>query len=497
MKARFSSKLGAVLSLVSVLQMTHAQTQIGNDIDGEAANNWSGKSISMPNETTIAIGAQSNDDVASGAGHVRIFEWNNSAWVQKGNDIDGRSAFDAAGTIVSMPDANTVAFGVPGNAQSTNPFGRVEIHTWNGSSWVQKGTDINGISPGERFGYSVSMPDPNTIAIGSNGAPTWTTNPAGQVYVYEWSGTDWVQKGATILGQNSGDQFGYYVTMPDENTVAASAPFNDNAFNDAGQTRIYQWDGSNWTQKGTDLLGEASGDNSGWSICMPDNSTIAIGAPKNAGGGFWNGHTRIYSWDGSSWLQKGTDIDGSAIGDLSGSALSMPESNTIAIGAPGHNGGVPLQGQVRVFSWNGASWNQTGSDIIGEAQDDESGSAVAMPSSSIVAVGAYENEGNGNAAGHVRIYSMDGQVGLTDARTMGNSVKIGPNPAGDFLHIELAEREDQLAISILSLDGKHVWTQHLMNVNEADVRFECTPGIYLVQVSTQHETLLTSRIIKN
>ena len=43
--------------------------------------------------------------------------------------------------------------------------------------------------------------------------------------------------------------------------------------------------------------------------------TMAIGAPYNQENGTASGHVRIYSWDGSSWNQLGNDIDGEAIGD--------------------------------------------------------------------------------------------------------------------------------------------------------------------------------------
>ena len=64
----------------------------------------------------------------------------------------------------------------------------------------------------------------------------------------------------------------------------------------------------NFLQKGIDIDGEAAGDLSGWSVSMPDINTIAIGAPLNDGNGSKSGHVRIYRWDpaiGGTWVQKG------------------------------------------------------------------------------------------------------------------------------------------------------------------------------------------------
>ena len=57
--------------------------------------------------------------------------------------------------------------------------------------------------------------------------------------------------------------------------------------------------------------------------------------------------------------------------------------------------------------WDGSAWQQKGSDIDGEAAYDESGMSVSLSSDgTIVAIGAYGNDGNGNRSGHVRVYSI-------------------------------------------------------------------------------------------
>ncbi|MDA0829375.1 MAG: hypothetical protein O3A70_07605, partial [Bacteroidetes bacterium] len=172
---------------------------------------------------------------------------------------------------------------------------------------VQIGTDINGEAADDRLGRSVSMPDANTVAIGAT-QNDGSGNDAGHVRVYTWSGTAWVQKGVDIDGEAAGDISGF-ISMPDANTVAIGAPFNDGGGNDAGHVRVYTWSGTAWIQKGLDIDGEAAGDVS-WGGCMPDANTLAIGAHMNDGGGNEAGHVRVYTWSGTAWIQKGLDIDG-------------------------------------------------------------------------------------------------------------------------------------------------------------------------------------------
>ena len=42
----------------------------------------------------VAIGAVYNDGTASNAGHVRVYAYANNSWTQLGSDIDGEAAND-------------------------------------------------------------------------------------------------------------------------------------------------------------------------------------------------------------------------------------------------------------------------------------------------------------------------------------------------------------------------------------------------------------------
>ena len=93
--------------------LLHAQTQVGSDIDGEAAGDNSGWSVSMNSAgDRVAIGAHLNDGTGTNAGHVRVYEYSNSSWTQLGSDIDGEAAGDCSGNSVSMNSAgDRVAIG--------------------------------------------------------------------------------------------------------------------------------------------------------------------------------------------------------------------------------------------------------------------------------------------------------------------------------------------------------------------------------------------------
>ena len=103
---------------------------------------------------------------------------------------------------------------------------------------------------------------------------------------------------------------------------------------------------------GSDIDGEAAGDNFGYSVSMnSDGDRVAIGATNNDDNGGNSGHMRIYSWDGSSWSQLGSDIDGEAAGDNFGYFVSMNSyGDKVAAGAYGNDGTASNAGHVRVYN---------------------------------------------------------------------------------------------------------------------------------------------------
>ena len=75
--------------------------------------------------------------------------------------------------------------------------------------------------------------------------------------------------------------------------------------------RVYENNNGAWTQIGSDIDGEGSSDQSGFSVSLSsDGSVVAIGARYNDGGGTYSGHVRIYENNNGTWTQIGSDIDG-------------------------------------------------------------------------------------------------------------------------------------------------------------------------------------------
>jgi uncharacterized protein YdbL (DUF1318 family) len=172
------------------------------------------------------------------------------------------------------------------------------------------------------------------------------------VYAWDSTSNNYVQRGADIDGEAGGDWSGYSVSLSDDGSVLAiGAPLNIGINGtDSGHVCVYAWDSTsnNYVQRGADIDGEAGSDWSGYSVSLSDDgSVVAIGAPLNNGiNGENSGHVRVYAWDSTSnnYVQRGTDIYGEAGGDESGYSVSLSaDGSVVAIGAE--------SGTPRVYVW--------------------------------------------------------------------------------------------------------------------------------------------------
>jgi hypothetical protein len=396
--------------------------RIDTDLDGEAVGDQFGWSVSLSgNGTYLAIGANYNDGNGTDSGHVRVYAWNTTSakYTQRGMDLDGEAAGDESGYSVSLSDdGNVLAIGAWFNDGNGSNSGHVRVFAWNTTSamYIQRGDDINGEAAFDQFGASVSLSDNGSyVAIGAPFNDGNGTN-SGHVRVYAWNTTSakYTQRGMDLDGEAAGDRSGYSVSLSDDgNVLAISANYNDGNGTNSGHVRVYAWNttSAKYTQRGMDLNGEAANDYSGWSVSLSDDGNVlAIGAWFNDGNGTDSGHVRVYAWNTTSamYIQRGDDINGEAAGDQSGYSVSLSDDgNVLAIGANYNDGNGTNSGHVRVYAWNttSAMYIQRGDDINGEAAGDRSGISVSLSDDgNVLAISAPFNDGNGINSGHVRVY---------------------------------------------------------------------------------------------
>lgn len=144
---------------------------------------------------------------------------------------------------------------------------------------MQKGSDLTGILPWERLGYHICMPDSNTVAVSSPFASAPGQGAVGKVQVIGWIGSGWLPKGSPVFGIVQDGTFGYALSMPDSNTIAVGTPWSDLTVPFSANAKVFVWNGSNWVLKGAPLVTTHYLTFFGNAVSMPDANTLAVGNP--------------------------------------------------------------------------------------------------------------------------------------------------------------------------------------------------------------------------
>jgi hypothetical protein len=380
--------IGLFISFLTIQAQDWAK--VGSDIIGEAADDRSGYSVSLSSDgSVVAIGAYGNDGNGDDAGHVRIYQNQSGTWTQIGSDIVGEAAGDQSGYSVSLSsDGSIVAIGAIFNAGNGSYSGQVRVYQNIVGIWTQVGADINGEAASDASGWSVSLSSDGSVVAISAIAKNSNT---GHVRIFQNISGTWTQIGSDIDGEAVGDQFGISISLNSNGSVVAiGANGNDSNGADAGHVRIYQNQSGTWTQIGSDIVGEAAGDQSGYSVSLSsDGSIVAIGAVNNSG------NVRIFQNQSGTWTQIGADINGF------GPSVSLSsDGSIIAIGSPDAN---VVSGAVSIHQNQSGTWTQVGTNIEGETSS-ASGHSISLSSDGkIVAIGAYRYN---SYAGYTRVYRL-------------------------------------------------------------------------------------------
>jgi len=285
---------------------------------------------------------------------------------------------------------------------------------------IQKGIDIQGETPEDRFGSAVSLSgDGRTIAVG---APLKSNNgiDSGYVRVFRYFNKNetWIQIGADIVGDVTGDEFGISVSLSkDGGTLAVGTLSNDKEGNPSGYVRVFRYEDADWIQV-ANFDGESPSDWFGRSISLSkDGRALAVGAIGHNGNDSniyspFRGQVRVFRDVNNMWKQQGSVIDGESTGDRFGWSVSLSENGqTLAVGARNNDGESGVQsGHVRVFRLVEGKWTPMGNGIEGEAAYDRFGMSVSISGDgSVLAAGSRFNSGMGNKTGHVRVfrYTLD------------------------------------------------------------------------------------------
>lgn len=318
--------------------------------------------------------------------------------------FDGLAARSGSGTgyitdpitrsMAMNKDTSTVVVGDSQDDTTTTNAGKVGVYDWNGSTWVRRGDFITGTGSDFRLGSSVDIDGAgNTIIIGEEWYDGTGGSQEGRVFVYEWDGSAWIQKGTPFTGGSANELLGTNTAISFNGDIIAMTR--------AGVVEFFEWNGSSWTTKGSISIGSTS--SAAFNLKFsPDGNIATVTNEVDSTNGFQTGLAAVYEWNGSSWVQKGSDFLGTGSGDRY-SAVAVNENATRFVGA--YSSGAGDRGFIEIYNWNGTSWSLI-QEMSGSSTDDQFGNTGAMARDGswllLTAIGVSEPD-----AGELYIYKYD------------------------------------------------------------------------------------------
>ena len=309
--------------------------------------------------SSLDLSYDGNTLAFGGAAAVKVYTYESGIWTQKGTDVPNTANDSSFGAGVCLSnDGNIIAVSSPtyitpsSNGRQLPPplnQGLVQIFQYESGNWVQIGNSIIG-NHNEFSGYSFSLSSDGTkIAISNRNS----------IRIFEYNSNAW-----TIIGNEISGVYQEHknVSLSSDGTiVAVGDPQYSDGIIQRGRVRIYKNVSNNWTQIGGDIMGQTAQEFAGEKVSISSNGNVlAVSFIGNNSNGNDAGQVKIFENVSGTWTQMGSSINGEASGDRFGTALSLSsDASTVAIGTPYNDSNGVDAGQVKVYDLSATLANNT------------------------------------------------------------------------------------------------------------------------------------------
>ena len=458
-------------------------------------NDGYGGSVSISGNTCV-VGAflQNNFE-----GAVYVYTRTGTTWSleQKLEASDGVGN-DRFGQDVSIDGENIVV----GNQNS-----KAYIFSRMGTTWTEDATiSPVGIDPTNSFGFTVGIFG-NTVAVGD-----WRDlGNKGAVYVYTGGGSTWnLQEKLTASDADFGDQFGWDISLWENQLLVGANRDADNG-SGAGAAYLFSRSGITWNVGAKYLAsdGQAS-DNYGGVVTLSETKAVISANGFNS----FSGAAYTYENNGSvlDETQKLEPSDG-ATGDGFGTSSAVA-GNQVLVGSSYHTqtGSVTDGGGVYIY------WPCTDSETL-DATVTKSATGVYNAASNAGASYQWINcETQEDIAGEtsqvftptvngdyaVRItlngcLKVSACIKIINVGVFENTfveLKTYPEPARDFIVVELPTEVNNATINVFSIQGQLVKQLVVSDKSQIDVHALENGSYFLTIKDIDSDKIFRSRFTK-
>ena len=275
---------------------TWVQQQELTTSDGAGSDNFGG-SVALSG-TSALVGAHAKTigpNAEQGAAFV--FTFNGSTWIQQQEltASDG-AADDYFGLSVALSGTSAVV-GAPDHMVGLNSAeGAAYIFMYNGSTWTQQPELTAGDgAASDYFGFSVALSG-TTALVGAHFKTIGANSEQGAAYVFTLSGSAWVQQQELTASDGAAyDEFGYSVALSGT-TALVGAPdhmVGSNALQ--GAAYVFQESGSTWIQQELTASDGAAFDTLGFSVSLSGTKALVGAYEETIGSNEFQGAAYVFT----------------------------------------------------------------------------------------------------------------------------------------------------------------------------------------------------------
>jgi len=303
--------------------------------------------------------------------------------------------------------------------------------------WEQEGNTIDGENANDELKSVALSSDGFVMAVGAIGFEDGTAK--GQVKVYEWDGSTWSQRGNSIEGKDDNDFLGKALALSGDGSIlAVGIPEDDSKKENAGMVQVYQFSNGDWEKYGSAIKNKKKNEKFGSSLELSgDGNFMVVGMSGGFDKSSIKGSFSFYQYDTSEdeWNQIiNRENGGSSKGDGFGYFVDVNEDGTVIATINF------VQGKVYVY------------DIINEALEQRPTLSDAVDGHiSLSADGKYIATSD-NSAATVQVHKYKNsndswvQIGSTIVDTDGSYVRLVVSDDDYFLAIAYDLSEDKVRV---------------------------------------------------
>ena len=373
---------------------------------------------------TLVVGAHA--DNASDAGSAYVFERSGISWIfrqrLKASDPTDKAHFGYSLAI----SGDSLVVGAPGNVfvPGSTADGAAYVFVRNGTTWIEQQKLVpSGGSAGTWFGSSVAI-DGDTALVGAEHDDPAGSSDAGSAYVFVRAGTSWSEQQQLTAGDaQSQDELGSAAVLSGDTAIVGARGSQVGTYTGAGAAYVFERSGTAWVEQQKLTASDPSFNVFFGSSLGLSGDTLVVEA--TSGGTFhWSeGAAYIFVRAGTTWsLQAKLDNPNPLDSDNFGRAVAI-FGDTVLVGAQLDSPEIAetSQGSVHVFNRQGATWSPQGQFWASDGEPlDYFGSAIVL-SEDEAFVGAPRDDSAGPAAaGSVYFFALT-QLEPTSYCTAGTS----------------------------------------------------------------------------